>query len=101
LVFPSDRPTYSKEIPIEDLVSTEFPTDFTISINPTESPTDEDCVDETKCFIFAVQNCVDKDIPMICVPHLNEGSRRFLEEQIRFHEEAVLAELSLLLLLED
>jgi hypothetical protein len=82
LALLTDQPTYL----------TETPTDYPVTFNPTENSTDEGCVDETDCFIFAVGNCVDKTSLNICIPPLNEGSRRYMEEQIRFHQ-AALAEL--------
>ncbi len=90
--IPTSLPTISTESPTE-MISTEFPTGISTTSIPTESHTDVDCVDETECFIFAVGNCVDKHTNTICIPHLNGGFRRYLEDQIRFHQAALAEEL--------
>ena len=96
LALLTDQPTYLTESPTDYSVTSNptETTDYPVALNPTENPstTDEGCVDEADCFIFAVRNCVNKNTLAICIPPLNEGSRRYLEEQIRFHQ-AALAEL--------
>ena len=92
--FPTSLPTVSTESPTE-MISTEFSTGVSTTSIPTESHTDVGCVDETECFIFAVGNCVDKHTNTICIPHLNGGFRRYLEDQIRFHQAGLAEELLL------
>ncbi len=90
--FPTSFTTFSSQEPTE-VLPTEFPTSVSTTSVSTQSRTDGGCVDETECFIFAVGHCVDRDTNTICIPHLNGGFRRYLEDQIHFHQAALAEEL--------